>query len=491
VTVAPAKPAQGQRLLVVSNRGPVEFDRDKEGKLVAVPGRGGLSTALYAAALARLAPMVWLSSPLTPAERELAETGCAPDTLDGASRFVITDSDAYELFYGCFANEVLWFLQHGLPWPEELTPERREKAWEEGYLVVNQAFANAVVKELDRGDFRAVMFHDYLFYAAPALVRAAKPDVYLQHFIHIPWPDAEEWSRLEPDIVREIYEGLLANDSLVFQTAESADNFLLAARSILPSASVDAPKGTVTYGGHTTRVWADPISADPEELAQAAASPEFSHYRYLLRAEHQKMIIRVDRLDPTKNVYRGFQAYERLFEEHPELRERVTFLALLVPTKSSIPAYQRYQEETLALAESINRRFGNHHWKPIRVQFEHNRIQALAAMSLYDILLVNPIADGMNLVAKEGPMLNSHDGVLVLSRTAGAYFELADGVIEVEPEDVDGTAEALYRGLTLPPAERWERAGKLKRMVRQHTLRDWFRELLDDIDKHAPVSAAR
>ena len=480
------------KILTVSNRGPVEFDRDGKGNVVAVPGRGGLSTALYAAAQARIAPMVWLSSPLTPVDRELAESECDTEKneLDaGTARFVITDPAAYDLFYGTFANQVLWFLQHGVPWPEDLSPERRLEAWRIGYQVVNRTFADAVVRELDSGDFRAVMFHDYLFYTAPAMVREARPDAYLQHFLHIPWPKPSVWSRLEPELLRGICEGLLANDSVVFQTPDDARNFLLTVGSILPKADVDLVKGTATYEGRTSRAWANPISVDPHELEAAAASPEFARYRYLLRGDpHQKTIVRVDRLDLTKNVYRGFEAYQLLLENHPELHGKVYFLALLVPTKTDIPAYQRYQDDTRALAEAINKRFSNMHWKPVRVLFEHNRIQALAAMSLYDVLLVNPLADGMNLVAKEAPFLNRQGGVLVLSKEAGAYAELADGVIGIDPEDVEETAAALYRALEMEPIERYRRWSRVRDAIRRHDLRDWFRAFVQDIEANAPVA---
>jgi trehalose 6-phosphate synthase len=464
----------------------VEFRRDSEGNVSAVPGQGGLSTALRIAAT--IAPMTWLSSPLTDVDREIADHACVAPAVDNASHFVATDPKEYDLFYGSFSNEVLWFLQHGLAWPEEIDDERRALAWESGYLPVNSAFANAVVRELDSGNFRAVMFHDYHFYVAPRLVREARPNAYLQHFIHIPWPGPQEWARLEQPVVRAILEGVLGNDSLVFQTEESVRNFLLTVKACLPGAVVDTNASSVSYQGRETRVWANGISVDPEELEDAAATQEFSHYRWLLRASPgQKLIVRVDRLDLTKNVIGGFEAYARMLEEHPELREKVHFLALFVPSRSDIAAYARYQEEAHALAEAINHRFGNLHWKPIRVFFEHNRVQALAAMSLYDVLLVNPFADGMNLVAKEGPLMNLHDGVLVLSKRAGAYEELAGGAIGVNPEDIEGTGQALYEALHLSSLERRERAARLRQVIRGYDLRAWFAALLDDIEANAPL----
>jgi trehalose 6-phosphate synthase len=476
---------QPGRLLTVSNRGPVEFQRDVEGNIKAVPGQGGLSTALRAAA--KIYPTTWLSSPLTDVDREIADGSNAP-AVDNASHFVTTDPAAYELFYGSFSNELLWFLQHGLEWPEELDAERRKVAWEDGYVQVNRAFADAVVREVDTGRYRAVMFHDYHFYLAPGLVKQQRPAAYLQHFIHIPWPGASEWARLEQPVLRAILEGLLGNDSLVFQTAGDVQGFLLTVKAHLPAARTDLEGGSVELDSHVTRVWANGISVDPDELAAEAATPDYSRYRWLLRpSPGQRTIVRVDRLDLTKNVVRGFQAYERLLEEHRELRENVQFLALAVPSKEAIAAYKRYQEETQELVERINRRFGTRRWKPIWLLYEHNRTQALAALSLYNVLLVNPIADGMNLVAKEGPLLNTHDGVLVLSKRAGAWQELSAGAIGVDPLDIAGTAEALYEALNLSQAERHERMMALRSAIRGYDLKAWFSTLLRDIEANAPL----
>jgi trehalose 6-phosphate synthase len=477
------------RLLTVSNRGPVEYRLDEAGRAVPQPGQGGLSTALRVAA--NLHPTTWLSSPLTDIDREIATGTKSAADVDGASRFVATDPEAYNLFYGCFSNEVLWFLQHGMPWPDELIDScRLDHAWEKGYLTVNRAFADAVVHEMQGASVRGVMFHDYHFYTAPRLVRQQAPGVYLQHFVHIPWPGAETWTRLEATIVETIVDGVLGNDSLVFQTSDSARNFLDTVKAFVPGALVDDEAGTVIHRGQETRVWSNGISVDPEELLEAAATPDFSRYRYLLRpSAGQKTIVRVDRADLTKNIIAGFKAYERVLEDHPEMYRQVQFIAHFVPSRSDIPSYKRYQDEAQALAESINQRFGSWMWKPIRVFFEHNRLQAIAAMSLYDVMLVNPIADGMNLVAKEGPIVNVNDGVLVLSKRAGAYEDLNAGAIGIDPEDIEQTAGALYRALTMPAGERSQRAAALRRAIQSHDLHAWFSELLADIEKHSPLTA--
>ncbi len=478
-----------KRILTVSNRGPVEHRWGEDGEIEAVAGQGGLATALRVSAT--MYPTTWLSSPLSDVDRLIAEGKAKAPAKEGDAHFVMTDPEAYELFYSRFSNEVLWFLQHGLPWPRDLDRGERQDAWQQGYLAVNQAFAGAVIDELDCGDVRAVMFHDYHFYKAPMLVRKARPDAYLQHFLHIPWPAAEAWRQLDPEIVTSICRGLLGNDSVVFQTVESAYNFLDTCAEYLPDCRIERGRWGCTFNGRLTRVWADAISVDPEELADAAASPDFARYRYLLRpAPGVKTILRVDRLDLSKNVVRGFEAYRLLLQEHPELREKVYFLALLVPSRSDIDSYREYQDEALGLAERINKEFGNLRWKPIKTIFENNRIQALGAMSLYDVLLVNPVADGMNLVAKEGPTVNTREGVLVLSRTAGAYEELQQVALGVDPYDVAETAQALYQALTMAPLDRHQRAQEMKTIIRLHDLREWFNALLDDIDRHAPLPAS-
>ena len=427
---------------------------------------------------------------MTPLERQIATGEVSVPDMNGAARFLATTPEQYELYYGVFANQLLWFLQHGLPLPEELTPKRRRDAWKNGYEAVNAAFANKVIEELDTGSYRAVMFHDYHLYLAPAMVRRARPHAYLQHFVHIPWPEPEAWRQLDPETLRAIVGGLLGNDSLVFQTPNDVRNFLATCEDVLPLFGVDHDDGVVRSTNHTTRVWADGISVDPEELAEAEASTDFARYRVLLRSDPGvQTILRVDRVDPSKNVVRGFEAYDRLLAEHPELHGKVNFLALMVPSKMEIEAYARYREETRNIVASINRRYGNLHWKPIRVLFEHNRLQALAAMSLYDVLLVNSVADGMNLVAKEGPMLNQHNGVLVLSNRAGAYDELRCGVLAIDPMDVDATAAAMYEALTLPMSQRRARRAALIESIRRHDLKAWFGTLLADVERHAATRA--
>ena len=193
--------------------------------------------------------------------------------------------------------------------------------------------------------------------------------------------------------------------------------------------------------------------------------------------------MRVDRIEPTKNIVRGFQAYSQMLDEHPELRGKVKFLAFLVPSRQSLPEYKRYNAEVMKIIEEINQRYGTDEWIPIQAFFGNDRTQALAAMQYYDVLLVNPIIDGMNLVAKEGPTVNLTDGVVVLSRTAGAFQQMGKASIPTSPTDIHETAQALYKALTLPSDERRIKAALARQIVERQDLNTWLLRQISDINE--------
>jgi trehalose 6-phosphate synthase len=284
-------------------------------------------------------------------------------------------------------------------------------------------------------------------------------------------------------VVRRICAGLLANDSVVFQTEASVAGFLSTCRAYLGDrATVLERQGEVDYLGQTTFVWSNPVTLDSSELRSLREQPAMAQYRQALAApEGIKTIVRVDRLDPSKNVADGFEAYDLLLRRNPRLRGRVRFLAFIVPSRDGIEEYAAYKRRVFGLVEAINRRYGTPDWTPISVFHEHNRLQALAALTLYDVLLVNSVADGMNLVAKEGPVLNEVDGVLALSLTAGAYDELRHGALPVNPFDIVDTAQALECALSLGCKERRRRASALREAIAGHQTSDWLKHQLRDL----------
>jgi trehalose 6-phosphate synthase len=433
-----------------------------------------------------MAPVTWLASPASDADRMLAIADHeAPLGSDSSIRFVDIPEDAYHLFYEVFCNPILWFIQHGIDGSlkRDLRSAETWRAWELGYRRVNELYADAVVAQLRGASADRVMLHDYHFYLTPQMVRAQCPSATLQHFIHIPWPAAHLWEALPRHMVAAMCRGLLGNDSLVFQTDESVENFFSTCAIYLRDEAAVAPvPGEVRYGGHTTSVWSNPISVDARELREQVSSAAADEYRERLQREiGERTIVRVDRLDPGKDVVSGFRAFERLLEQHPEWTGKVRFLAFLVPSRTSIPEYRVYEEETFAVVESINSRFARDNWQPIKLYHEHNRRQALVALTMYDVLLVNSLADGMNLVSKEGPVLNERDGVLVLSEGAGSHEELRCGAVSVKPGDIDRTAEALDQALRMEPSERSERSRTLKECIERHQIQDWLRLQLKDL----------
>ncbi len=494
----------GRRIVVVSNRGPVEHRENGNGSARAMRGAGGLVSAL--ASLERMGPLTWLAAPATEADRRIAlglATTVGPAGSMGGNlrlRFVPLDPEVQQLHYGVVSNPVLWFLQHDMlselrrpDLPRELRP-----AWREGYARANAEFAHAVIRELRRPDTApVVLFQDYHLYLAPAQVRRAVPNAVLHHFIHVPWPGPATWRDFPWAYGTAICESLLANDVVRFQTPADARNFLDTCLEMVWNADVDVDGGVVRFAGRQTRVKASPVSVDVARLRLVADSPEVRRHRQRLAAlAPGRLIVRVDRLDPTKNILAGLEAFDRLLTTHRGEMDDVTMLAFLVPTRTGIEEYDEHTARVLSMVEAVNRRHSRGGAPRIHLFHEHNFEQALAGMTLYDVLLVNPRADGMNLVSKEGPVVNRRDGVLVLSRAAGSWQELAGAALGVEPGDVAGTADAMARALTMSATERSLRAERLRGIIRARDLTRWVEEQADDLasllaERRAPAPVAR
>jgi trehalose 6-phosphate synthase len=483
-TTAPYLQRPVKKLIMVSNRGPVEHLFDESDRIRRRDSAGGVATAL--GSVARQQPVTWIASAATDADRAVAILDQRPQIgRDSDLRLLALPEKAFRAYYETFCNPILWFIQHSIGdqlLSRDLAVESLD-AWNDGYVTINQHFADAVIDELEGdGCDTQIMLHDYHLYLAPRLIRAARPRAAIQHFIHIPWPGPGEWRRLPDMIVRRICAGLLANDSVVFQTEASVANFLATCRTYLGDAKVLERQGEVEYLGHTTFIWSNPVSLDSSELMAIRAQPLLEHFRRAFQEDGVKTIVRVDRLDPSKNIADGFEAYDLLLQRNPKLRGKVRFLSFLVPSRDSIPEYMNYRQRVFGLVDAINRKYGTPDWTPITVFHEHNRAQALAALTLYDVLLVNSVADGLNLVSKEGPVLNERDGILALSTTAGSYEELHGGALPVNPFDIVSTADTLERALEVPEKERARRAASLREAIAGHQTSDWLKQQLRDLD---------
>jgi trehalose 6-phosphate synthase len=497
VTIHVAPPAQlihASRLIIASNRGPVEHYSSQDKVLKQRRGDGGMVTALIGAA--NRMEVTWVAMAMTEGDRiALREArqnnnGLLQSPLNSHKmdlRYVAIPKVAYRKHYEQICNSLLWFLQHYLydPTDDSTSAGQIQDAWEKGYYVANQAIADAVNIEIEREDTTPiVMLHDYHLYLAPAMIRQRHPTIIMQQFIHIPWPDIRCWLFLPSNIAQAIYSGMAGNDIIGFQTERDARNFLEGARTLLDGAVVDFEEGAVWWQGHRTRARAYPISISvTEELELVHSRAGKRAAQKILPLLGEKTIMRVDRIEPTKNIVRGFQAYAQMLDEHPELRGKVKFLAFLVPSRESLAEYKRYNAEVIKIIEETNHRYGTDEWTPIQAFFGNDRTQALAAMQYYDALLVNPIIDGMNLVAKEGPVVNHHNGIVVLSRTAGAFQQLSKASIPISPIDVPETAQALYKALTMPPDERRIKAVLARQIVERQDLSAWLERQIDDINE--------
>jgi trehalose 6-phosphate synthase len=480
-------------LVLVSNRGPVTFQDDGSVKR----GTGGLVTALTGLASHRDA--VWIASTLTEGDaRKASEAGGRAFTVRSPAggeyqvRLVASDPEAYDRFYNIFANPMLWFIQHYL-WDLSNAPDVRRnevEAFEYGYNVVNEDLATAVIEEIEGEQEPVVMVHDYHLYTLPALVRRARPDVFLHHFVHIPWTQSDSWRVLPAQIREELYHGLLANDIIGFHTSSYRRNFLQCCRDLM-GLDVDFDAGVVEFEGREVWVRNYPLPIDARALFGVAGSEGVArHERELLARRRDHLILRVDRADLSKNVLRGFSAFDLFLEQHPEFRERVTFIAQLMPSRTDVPEYAEYLERIEALVAVVNHRHGTPDWMPIQLKLRDDLEEAIAAYKHYDVLLVNAMFDGMNLVAKEGPMVNERDGVSILSENTGAHEELGDCALSVNPFDIQALADSIHAALTMAPEERARRLTELKEIVTARDPGDWIDEQLVDIRKKAAETAA-
>jgi trehalose 6-phosphate synthase len=482
--------ATRRKLIVVSNRPPATYGLDEDGNRFARRGGGGLVTALRS--LVALHDVTWVASAMTDEDRAVAAEmdGEAIDETahDGSPyrlRLVPHDEGAYDWFYNVVSNPTLWFLQHYL-WDLAYAPNLDRGlhlAWDEGYVAVNANFADAVVAELQAQPDALVSFHDYHLYLAPRFVRTRLPDAALSHFVHIPWPEPDYWRVLPHAIRVALHDGLLANDVVSFHTERWKRNFLRSCADIL-GADCNFVEGVADYDSRQVIASAHPLSIDPAEFDEVASSPDVVELeRVIEQSRPERLILRVDRTDPSKNIVRGFRAFERLLEDHPELHGRVGMLALLDPTRQDIPEYAEYLGAIQRTARSVNDHFQTETWTPIDLRIQDNFLEAVAAYKQFDVLLVNAIFDGLNLVAKEATLVNERDGVLVLSENAGAHEELADWAVTVNPFDVAGQGEALLAALEMPVAERRERLEGLRTQVREHDLAEWVEAQLADLDQ--------
>ncbi len=473
--------------IIVSNRSPVEYDIKQDGSYQLHFSAGGVVTGLLGAIGQR--KVIWIALSSSEAQRnENTDQLIAAAPKNVILRLVRVPPKMYRRYYVNISNRILWFAQHTmLETANGVRFDYRTRLdWEEGYSTVNSVLANAVIAELRQHAFPIpVLFQDYHLYLTAEIVRAHFSGVRTIHTSYIPWPDPRYFSLLPTYMSYAIYRGLTANDVLGFQTIRDLKNFYMGAEYFLKDARFDwnsssIPQGRIYQQGHSTTLRLYPVALSRSYTYQQATSKEaleaLEELKTFVRFDgSQKILMRVDRIDPTKNIVRGFEAYEYLLQTHPELLGAVTFLALLVPARQSIAEYRAYEHQVRRIIQRINNRYGQQNWQPIVALFGNDRARALACLQYYDVLLVNPVIDGMNLVVKEGGLLNKRNGVIVLSHTAGVHDTVGNYTMSIAPIDIESTASALYKALSMPTEQR----AVFARAVREALLKEDADLLMD------------
>ncbi|HEV2451211.1 MAG TPA: trehalose-6-phosphate synthase [Streptosporangiaceae bacterium] len=488
------------RVLVASNRGPVSFSLDHDGTLTARRGGGGLVSGLSDVGLSDL---LWVCSALNDADRTAARQ--APDgRLDQAGydtpvpvQMLPIPPDTFDLAYNAVSNSIIWFVHHLL----YDTPNQPRfgaefaRQWA-AYQDYNAAFADALAAAASpspaspspaspgpAGTGVRVMVQDYHLALVPGMLARRCPGVRIAHFSHTPWAPPEYYRLLPEEAGRALLEGILGADHAGFHSERWADAFIDCCREIL-GAEVDRDAGLVTYQGHRCRVGVHPLGVDAAELRRRAAEPDVEeHITALSRATNgARLIVRIDRTELSKNIVRGLAAYRELLSEHPELHGHVTHLACAYPSRYDLPQYREYTASVEQIAGEISAEFRRPGWEPLILQVKDDYARSLAAYRLADVVVVNPIRDGMNLVAKECPVLSDRGCVLILSRETGACPELGRDALVVNPYDVSATARAMYQALVMPQPERERRCAALARTAGARPPGQWLADQLNALD---------
>ncbi len=451
-------------MIVVTHRGPYQFRRDDDGELVAQRGAGGIVSAL-SPLLAGKPDSTWIAAAMTADDGDAEKAG-ATGGLDIVVHLLDLDPDLHRMHYEVVANGVLWFLHHGM-FDRARRPRfdlRFRDAWD-AFVAVNRSFTAAVAEHATEGEI--VLVQDYQLTLTAGQLRAARPDLRVVHFTHTPFAGPDDFSLLPTDVGEDLCRAL-ASGPAGFHTKRWTDAYRRTARA------------TLGRRAHVTTPFAASLGPDVAALEEVAASPEArAASRILADAVGDRLVIaRSDRIEPSKNIVRGFLAFDRLLEARPGLRGRVVFVAMVYPSRQGLAEYLAYENEVETAAARVNERWATGDWVPILLDDRDDYARSIAGMQRYDVLLVNALRDGLNLVAKEGPVVNRRDGVLCLSPETGAYDELKSAAVAVHPYDIEQCAGALDDALSMPLDERAARADRLRTLATLRSPADWLADLV-------------
>ena len=468
------------KLALVSNRGPVSFARKGDEFEIQGPA-GGVAPTLHRVASTLHDRAVWFAAAISEDDRAAVAAGemkRVRDELGYRVNLIDFDPETYRRYYDVVSNRMLWFANHCL-WDEldvKTFGDDEIAAFDEAYEPVNRRFAEHVAELGDPSWL--VLFQDYHFALAPRLLREMNPEMTIFHFTHSSFCGPKGLDRLPEPLPRRVIEGMLGADLVGFHVKNWLEGFLASCAEI--GADIDRTDGVVSHAGHRSWVREYPIPIDAANLRKRAEDPKAIGWKdRFLRETGGRLVVRADRVEPSKNIVRGFEAFGELLDRREDLRD-TRFVACLYPSRESMSEYKRYADEVEAAVQRVNAR----HPGSIVFYNKDDFDRTLGAYRVYDVLVVNSIMDGMNLVAKEGAALNERDGVLVLSPSAGAHEELGEHAVTIaDPLDVPSTVAALERALDMPDAERGDRARSLREVVEATTPEDWIGRQLDDLQE--------
>jgi trehalose 6-phosphate synthase len=452
-------------MMVVSHRGPFRFTKRTDGSFAAQRGAGGVVSALGPLLRNQAERVQWVAAAISEDDRAATRAGAA--RAEGVDlQLLDLDAAQHRMHYDVISNGVLWFLLHNL-FDLVRRPrfdDRFREAWT-AYDAINRRFAAAVTSGAEQDDI--VLVQDYQLFLVPKYVKESRPDLRVVHFTHIPFGGPDTMRVLPPDVAADLCASLSAV-AAGFHTARWGRDYEAAVRHVI---------------GTEPAWFAASLGVDAAALEEVADSPAGRAAAERLDEEvgDRALVMRTDRVEPSKNIVRGFLAYERLLESRPALHGRVVFVAMLYMSRAGLPEYLAYGNEVEQVVERINERFATRDWSPIVLDMRDDFPRSVAGLRRYDVLLVNPLRDGLNLVAKEGPLVNQRDGVLCLSPEAGAYEELGPAVETVHPYDIEAAARALDAALSMPADARATRARHLRQLAGARTPSDWLNDLLKQV----------
>ena len=469
-------PNNHDKLIVVSNRLPVTVAKDEAGDWKIASGSGGLVTALSPVLRNRGGKWIgWLGGEEVPPNLdELLVRGSAESGYQLLP--VELTSGEIESYYNGFSNSMLWMLFHDF-----ISLCNFEPANWPVYQQVNQKFAEAAAENSRKNDY--IWVHDYHLLLVAAKLRAMNVHRRVGFFLHTPFPPLDVF--LKMPWRADILNGMLEYDLLGFQTLRDLRNFLQCVRMLIPKAKVDGTRTVVTLRtpGRQLRVGAFPISIDFRDFVRRASRPEVAQEIEHINehAADKKFMLGMDRLDYSKGIPLRLRAFRDALELYPDLRGKIVFLQIVIPSRLDGQRYQDLKDEIDRLIGSINGKYSESGWTPVNYLFRSlTDTELFAYYRRSDIALVTPLKDGMNLIAKEYCACSLDDnGVLILSEFAGAAAQMRDDALLVNPFDVRGVAAAIHEAFHMPLAERRERMRSLRRSVIRQNVFHWVDSFLE------------